>query len=159
MAEVIVHNLDIVIKNLKAVGGGAASYMTDVLNRCMTIDVWPRWVNHINLTDHSLEDLAKLGHPYSTRFGVDSFLHPDSEVHKQSGSVFETSRIVNASDSSSTKVQIVCTSPHYIFLRYGTRYMRMRDPGGATLGEALPDIKRRFATEVKQAIVKLYARG
>jgi hypothetical protein len=159
MAEMIVHNLDVVIRNIKAIGGGAPRYMNDVLTRCMSIDVWPRWVNHIKLTDHSLEDLARLGHPYSTRFGVDSFMHPDSEVHKQSGSVFESSRIVDSTSNGEVRTAIMCTSPHYIFLRYGTRFMRMRDPGGAALGEALPDIKKRFATEVKQAIVKLYVRG
>jgi hypothetical protein len=34
--------------------------------------------------------------------------------------------------------------------------MRMRDPAGDTMAEALPYIKRRFAREVKAAIVKYY---
>jgi len=52
-----------------------------------------------------------------------------------------------------------CTSPHYIFLRYGTRYMRIRDPAGAALAEAMPDIRKRFTSEVKQAIINIYIKG
>jgi hypothetical protein len=156
MAQVVVHRLAIVLDKIRAVGGGAPAYMSKVLGRVMSDDIWPAYVEHISLQDHSLEDLRKLGHPYAIRFGVDSFIHPDSEVHEQGGSLSESSHIVMASSGGMTSAKIICTSPHYIFLRYGTRFMRMRDPGGAALIEALPKIRKRFATEVKAAIVKIY---
>ena len=126
--------------------------MHDVLMRCMNEDLLPRWYEHIDLEDHDLEELRKLGHPYAVRFGVDSFMHPDSEVHKQDGSLYEGTSV----QTKGNAVILVNTSPHYIFLRYGTSTMRMRDPGGAALGEALKPIKARFATEVRGAIVQYF---
>lgn len=159
MVKVEIHNLDIVISKLKAIGGQAPQYMTEVLERAMQNDVWPLWISHINLSDHSLEDLAKLGHPYSTRYGADSFQHPDAFVHEQTGELAQASSIKNVSlGDGSVSVQLTNTSPHYVFLRYGTQMMRMRDPGGDALREALPLIKKRFASEVRNAIVKIYAR-
>lgn len=130
-------------------------YMQEVVNRVVTEDVWPIWIKHISLNDHSLEDLAKLGHPYSTRYGANSFAHPDSEVHTQSGNLVETSHIVNTATTTGCSTSIINDSPHYIFLRYGTRTMRMRDPAGATMGEALPLVKKRLKEEVKNAIITL----
>lgn len=43
--------------------------------------------NHASLTDHSLADLAAMGHPYSKRYPADSGPHPDNEVHNQSGTL------------------------------------------------------------------------
>ncbi len=39
---------------------------------------------YTSLTDHSLADLARLGHPYARRFAP-NYLHPDYLVHQQSG--------------------------------------------------------------------------
>lgn len=155
-ARVHIHNLDIVMRRIRAVGGGAAKYMADVLERSMRQDVWPRWIEQISLQDHTLEDLRALGHPYSTRFGTDSFVHPDSEVHEQSGSLIQGTRIETLNTPQGPAVRLVNSSPHYVFLRYGTRTMRMRDPGGAALALALPAIRRRIAEEVKHAIVQIY---
>jgi len=146
------------MSNIKLIGSGAPRYMAEVLMRCMTEDVWPKWIEHINVQDHSLEDLRKLGHPYSTRFAADSFVHPDSQVHTQGGDLMDESKIVTVGTPNGPAVRLINTSPHYIFLRYGTQTMRMRDPGGTALAEALPAIRRRIAVEVKAAIFKLYAR-
>lgn len=154
-ASVKFHNLDIAIRRIKAIGGGAPKYMNEVLNRVMHEDIWPRWIANISLQDHSLADLANLGHPYSTRFDVDSFIHPDSEVHKQSGSLVENSHIVSTITPGGCSVKLTNTSPHYIFLRYGTRYMRMRDPAGETMRQALPYVKRRLTEEIKAAVIKI----
>lgn len=156
--SVRIHNLDVVMSNIKSIGSGAPKYMVDVLMRCMTEDLWPKWIEHINIQDHSLEDLRKLGHPYSTQFGADTFVHPDSQVHTQSGDLMDESKIVQTLTANGPAVQLINTSPHYIFLRYGTMTMRMRDPGGSALAEALPAIRHRIKVEVKDAIFKLYAR-
>ncbi|MDF2563681.1 MAG: hypothetical protein K0Q53_76 [Massilibacillus sp.] len=44
---------------------------------------------HASLTDHTLKDLADMGHPYSKRYGVDSGPHSDDIVHRQSGLLFD----------------------------------------------------------------------
>lgn len=41
--------------------------------------------NEASFTDHSLKQLADMGHPYSKRYPVDSGPHKDNEVHSQSG--------------------------------------------------------------------------
>jgi hypothetical protein len=149
------HNLDVVINRIKAIGGGAQKYFEEVLGRCMNDDVWPLWIKHISLQDHSLEDLRKLGHPYSTRFDVDSFMHPDSEVHRQSGSLIEGSHITTVSTTGSCTVQLSNSSPHYVFVRYGSRTMRMRDPAGTVMRLGRPLIEKRIQDEIKGAIVKI----
>lgn len=150
------HNLRIVIDKIKSFGNGMPQYMADVLERAMVEDVYPVWIEHISLQDHSLEDLRNLGHPYSTRLPADSFIHPDWEVHEQSGSLLENSRVESGNSDVGPTVQIINTSPHYVFLRYGTTTMRIRDPGGHVLDQALPAIRRRFAAEVRGAIVKIF---
>ncbi len=149
------HNLDVVIKRIKAVGGGAPRYMQEVLGRCMNDDIWPLWIKNISLQDHSLADLRRLGHPYAVRFDVDSFVHPDSEVHKQSGSLVESSHVNTTSDGGSCRVTLSNNSPHYVFLRYGTRKMRMRDPAGEVMRLARPLIEKRIAEEIKNAVVQI----
>ena len=156
MASIHIHRLDIVMQRIRAVGGGAAKYMTDVLERCMTQDLWPLWLEHISLQDHSLEDLRNLGHPYSVRYGINSFVHADDEVHTQSGELIAQSRVDSMMTPQGPAIRLTNTSPHYIFLRYGTSKMRMRDPGGAALRDALPAIRRRLAEEVRHAIIQLY---
>jgi hypothetical protein len=42
-----------------------------------------------SLTDHTLKELADMGHPYSKRYPVDSAPHPDNEVHRQSGLLYD----------------------------------------------------------------------
>ena len=158
MAELVFHNLDIVIRRIKAVGEGAPKYMQDVLNRVMAEDIWPLWIKQISLQDHSLEDLAKLGHPYSTRFGADSFVHRDVEIHQQSGDLVQSSRIIQRIGSGEVTCVLANSSPHYIFLRYGTRNMRIRDPAGEVMKTALPLIKKRFANEVRGAIIEFLTR-
>jgi hypothetical protein len=148
------HRLTIVINRIKSLSAAMPQYMEDVMMRCMTDDIIPFWRQHIGLQDHSLEELAKLGHPYSRRFAVDSFIHPDSEVHEQSGSVMESTQIVADSVPGGRRVRLICTSPHWIFLRYGTRTMRMRDPAGVTMRDALPKIKARIHREIRGAIVE-----
>ncbi|MBU2701178.1 hypothetical protein Ga0466249_002292 [Sporomusaceae bacterium BoRhaA] len=43
--------------------------------------------NHAAMTDHTLKQLADMGHPYSKRYSVDSGPHPDNAVHSQSGTL------------------------------------------------------------------------
>jgi len=140
-----IHNLDVMIKNLKNLGPRGAEQIDDTLFRCMNLDLYPQWVKQISLNDHTLQELAKLGHPYSQRFQPDSFVHLDEVVHVQDGSLLGGSSV----RKSAHGYQLVNVSPEYVFLRYGTYKMRMRDPGGAALRDALPAMRRRFASEWK----------
>jgi hypothetical protein len=150
-----VRGLDVVLRNLRAIGGGAKEYMMSVLEEVMEQDVKPLYLKHIGLTDHSLEELRKLGHPYSRRFGADSFVHPDDYVHKQSGRLVSMTYSETADDS----VRLISEAPEYLYLRFGTSKMRMRDPGGDVLQEALPAIKSRVSARMKDAFVEYLQRG
>lgn len=156
--SVRIHNLDVVVDKLTKLGGGASKFMGDVVERAMREDVWPRWVKQISLSDHTLEELALLGHPYSTRYATDSFAHPDEQVHIQSGNLLEGSRIERKDTAGVVSVQLVNDAPEYVDLRFGTSRMRIRDPGGAALRDALPAIKARFKEEVKAAVISYIAK-
>ena len=85
---------------------------------------------HASLTDHSLKDLADMGHPYSTRKGKDSGPHPDYEVHSQSGTLQEN--IVKNGYLTNTMAGIevgVLESdvPYIKYLIEGTAKMRPKD--------------------------------
>lgn len=150
------HDLDIKIKGIAAMGGGFPRYIDDVLFRCMNLDLYPQWVKQISMNDHTLQDLASLGHPYAVRYGKDSFVHPDDVVHIQDGNLLGGSKIEKSAVGNG--YDLVNSSPEYVFLRYGTSKMRMRDPGGAAFQEALPAIKQRFAQEVRDAVVQFITR-
>ena len=104
------------------------------------------------MNDHSLEDLRKLGHPYSTKFSKDSFVHPDDVVHVQDGNLLGSSII----ERGEGFVRLVNDSPEYAYLRYGTTKMRMRDPGGEAMKEALPKIQQRFKDGVRHAVIQYF---
>jgi hypothetical protein len=154
-SELRFHNLDIAIEKIRSIGGGAEAYMAQLVRDAMHEDVWPQWVAHISLNDHTLEDLRKLGHPYSTRYGADSFMHKDEDVHIQSGDLLNASHIVEVRPGV---MHLINTAREYVFLRFGTSKMRPRDPGAAALRDALPAIKKRFAEGVKNAIIKYVSR-
>lgn len=141
-----VHDIDLVIKKIKNMGGpNATKVLIDTINDAMREDVYPLWIRNISLDDHTLADLRKAGHPYATRYGKDSFAHPDFDVHRQSGGLLTGSSIIEAS-SENPRVVINESAPEYVYLRYGTSVMRIRDPGGEAMAEALPAIRRRFAS-------------
>lgn len=151
MAE-IAHNINIVIPRIARMADGFESFAQETIEDAMNEDVMPIWHEHISLEDHSLEDLRKLGHPYSTRFAADSFMHPDSEVHEQDGGLIEGSKI----EIRPGEVSLINDSPEYVFLRYGTETMRIRDPGGATIKQALPLIMKRFYTAFQNAFIQFF---
>ncbi len=93
-------------------------------------------VDLASLSDHTLRELAKLGHPYSTRFGKNSFVHLDFEIHKQmptlsgqpDGGEALTDAFVGELTGGSSRIEYTLrnTARHWPFLRDGTRVMRQR---------------------------------
>lgn len=152
MTKLEIHGLTLVVSKLQNLGGGFATMLDSILERSMTLDVWPLWMTAIGLTDHTLRDLAEMGYPYRLLNGKDSGPHPDWMVHAQTDQLIEGSRI----ESSLFERSLVNTAPEYVDLRYGTSKMRIRDPGAEVLQQALPKIKQRFATEAKGLVVKFW---
>jgi hypothetical protein len=152
-------NLDIVIRNIKAFGGGAAKHLQDTAVDAINKDVMPIWIAHISLADHTLAQLAKLGYPYSTRYGADAGPHPDEMVHIQSGDLLAKTAVNQIVKDGGITVQLTNTSEHYVFLRFGTSVMRVRDPAGTVMSEALPAIKKRFGEAMRGILIEYIERS
>ena len=91
-------------------------------------------LEHAQHTDHTLEDLAMLGHPYSRRYPTDSAPHPDTEVHIQSGLLFDNIRKEEHMTETVSTVEIGVKEsdvPYISDLINGTRLMRPRNFIGA----------------------------
>lgn len=82
----VVRGTEVVARNIKSFGGGFIGQVNRTMAKVKTLmDI--SLTKNITLTDHSLEDLASLGHPYSKRHGPQGMrLHePSYQVHTQSG--------------------------------------------------------------------------
>lgn len=152
----VIHNLEIVIDKIRSFGGGARTYLTNELLDVMQNDVKPIWDKHTTLPALSKKELRDMDYPYSTRHGKDSGPSPDYDVHTVSGSLVAGTVIEQADVAGNPAVRMICTSADYEFIRYGTRYMRPRDPAGETLAEALPAIKSAFTDALHGARVEFF---
>jgi len=82
-----------------------------------------------SLSDHTLEDLAAMGHPYRRRLPVDTGPHEDHFIHRQTeGNVgfvdSFVSQVYRRGDGVFFKLRN--TAPHWPFLKHGTSKMRAR---------------------------------
>ena len=95
--------------------------------------VWEAMLQETALTDHSLQELKKLGHPYSQNKAAGN-LHPDWLIHYQKGDLqdgLKRGSVVQYRDS--VEVGITSASDHTWYLLLGTRRMRPRDFVSAAL--------------------------
>ncbi|MCP4599190.1 MAG: hypothetical protein GY847_01410 [Proteobacteria bacterium] len=102
--------------------------------------------DNATLTDHTLEDLAEMGHPYSTRAPQD--IHdPNWLVHTQSGEL--ASALYSTSGHAGSiiwgEVGInVDEAPHVLFVIYGTSKMVSRDFFAETINEEADNLLAKF---------------
>lgn len=91
-------------------------------------------------TDHSLEDLEELGHPYSTR--NPKIIHdPSYTVHRQTDSLYNAIEIKGVNQYL-TKVGVnEDKAPHVIDVVFGTQILISRDFITGSLREIEPEIK------------------
>lgn len=87
--------------------------------------------DNMSLTDHSLQDLKSLGHPYSRRSGAAPLHDPSYQVHKQSGKLLRSKRsgteeasVVSGKLTASAFVMLDETkAPHANHVIFGTSKM------------------------------------
>lgn len=156
--HVFISGLTFTISKLKTLSSSASKYAADVMLRCVQEDFMPKWLAMVELQDHSLEDLAKEGHPYAVRFGADTFVHPDSYLHEQSGTFLASTDINTGFDGNNPIVEMTTNDPDYKYIRFGTSIMRIRDPASAAIQQSLPAIRQRWINEMKGAIVDIATR-
>ena len=81
---------DVVIKNIDRFAGGFLNHVNKVMETVRK-SVDDEITSNMSLTDHSLSDLASMGHPYSTSGGGGRVPHsPEWLIHKQSGRLLQS---------------------------------------------------------------------
>jgi hypothetical protein len=99
---------------------------------------------HASLTDHTLKELADMGHPYSKRYPADSAPHPDNVVHRQSGTLYANIEKSENFTTVHSTVEVGVSEdkvPYIGDLITGTSKMRPRNFIGAGFRESLDEIK------------------
>ncbi len=110
---------------------------------------------NISLDDHTLQELRKLGHPYSRDKGVDS-LHDDRLVHEQSGKLKGSIRVSAVEETTTRRFSVFISSsdPVMPWLLYGTATMRPR----RFHEKSYEDIKSKFWKPVLDQLKKVQHR-
>lgn len=114
---------------------------------------------NISLTDHSLEDLADLGHPYAKR-NPQSIHEPGYQVHSQSGELkggkysgTERASVSGGRLSATAYVGISERVWHAFYVVYGTSKMVPRDFLVGSLGEVREQIWQVLKRSLNHAVV------
>jgi hypothetical protein len=137
-----VKGTEVVAKNIKAFGGGFLDHVNKSMKNVSKILDTQVTLN-INLTDHSLQELRRMGHPY--RIGGPGLHHPTPwKIHMQSGQLFmsKKSGIQEASISGGNLRTMAWAgvdenlAPHALYLIFGTSRMIPRDFLTPALNEA-----------------------
>lgn len=105
-------------------------------------------VENASLTDHTLKDLARLGHPYSVR---NYFNLHGAQVHKQSGDLVDAVYTEKDPKGLAVKVGIDVTKAPYVkYVIEGTQYMVPRDFISLSYRQVKPGIFKTIVYMFKQ---------
>lgn len=145
---VYVKGLDSITISLKNLHPGQDPHLRAVMTESAN-DIEKAVKEKASLTDHSLKDLARMGHPYGHG---GSPPHPDELVHIQSGKLVES--IYSSIMITDTKASVTCgvlesDVPYIKPLIYGTSRMRPRD----FLGHAWVEVKPKTIQKIKSGII------
>lgn len=118
-----------------------------------------RITRNISLTDHSLSDLARLGHPYARGVGV-KLHNPAYQVHTQSGRMLsakvsgvDDADIIGGKLKASAWAGIGAGVPYAVHVIYGTSKMIPRDFLRGSLGEVRGQIIGTLSIPLKNAVI------
>ena len=131
-----VKGADLVAKNIRLFGDGFLKHVNitmkgvaEIMNKEVT--------KNISLTDHSLEDLRVMGHPYARRHGPKgmSIHSPYWQVHRQTGTLLSSkysgvkkASVAGGNLKASAYVGVnENQAPHAVSVIWGTRRMIPRD--------------------------------
>lgn len=110
-------------------------------------------IENASLTDHTLADLEKLGHPYAMR-NPRSPHFPEYQVHKQDGSLVNavTQKKINqyAIDVGVDEAR----APHVRHVIFGTRKMVARDFIGGSFKEVEEEMVRVMRDALHEGITR-----
>ena len=107
---------------------------------------------YTSLTDHTLKELAALGHPYARRFAPNT-LHPDHVVHAQSGTLTSGLHQETFEAGNSRIIGVVRNEVWYDrFIQLGTWKMRPRPYMSHVLQELGPGFIEAIRHIVSDAV-------
>jgi hypothetical protein len=96
----------------------------------------------ISMTDHSLDDLRRMGHPYRRR-APQGFPHSDWLVHNQEGDLVNgLKRLPLSVRNNRIQVSITSSARHTWYLLLGTSKMRPRDFVSAAMINREDEVER-----------------
>lgn len=155
---------DTIAKNIIKYGGGFTKSVNKVMTKVSEI-MDKEATKNMSLTDHSLEELASLDHPYAKRHGATGKdLHqPYWQVHKQSGQLLssKSSGIVEANVTAGvlrSKAYVKLDpnkAPHALNVVYGTSKMIPRPILKGSRENVLVEAKTYITTTLKNLKIEL----
>ena len=148
---------DRIARNVLRIQRGVQQFTERNMWRILANRVLEEAIDATSLSDHTLEDLASMGHPYSRRFPKDSGPHEDALIHHQTelGGFVDAFETDIDTTSGSVRFRLRNTSPHWQYLKYGTKNMRPR-PLHEYMRDKLVDvILPEFAEAQRRAFSKL----
>jgi len=115
--------------------------------------VFNKILDSASLEDHSLDELAKLGHPYALRSS--SNIHsPSYQVHKQSGRLADAIQLVQVNQYAFNVGIPEGAVPYLHAVVYGTRYMKGRDFIHGSLNDLDPELRALFSKALTIGLVQ-----
>ena len=125
-----------IARNIVKFGGGFLRHVNVTMEQARKI-LDDQVSRNISLTDHSLAELARMGHPYSAKYGPQGIpIHdPYWQIHKQSGKLLKSkyseiseARITGGKLQASASVGLdEGKAEHAPFVIFGTSRMIPRD--------------------------------
>lgn len=143
----VVKGVDLVAKNIIRYGDGFIRTVNKTMKEVdFVLD--KKLEQNISLTDHSLGDLRRLGHPYAARHGSQGLnIHsPGYQVHKQSGKLL-SSKVHGTKNAEITGGKLEASAfagldesraPHALYVVFGTSKMIPRPVLQGTRDEVVP---------------------
>ncbi len=110
-----------------------------------------RIVENATLTDHSLEDLEKLGHPYAKR-DPQKIHSPEYQVHVQDGDLAASIGQVKVGPGKINVGVDESKAPHVQHVIQGTSTMIARDFVTGSFNEVRDDIRATMRKAIRKAI-------
>lgn len=110
-----------------------------------------KMVENASLTDHSLDELEKLGHPYAVR-SPQGLHNPDFQLHMQSGKLSDNIEMAEVSDKEYFVGVDEAKVPYIRHVLRGTQFMIARDFITGSLNEIRKKLNEVFARGLKIAV-------
>jgi len=110
-----------------------------------------RMVENAGLTDHTLDELEKLGHPFAIR-RPQTLHNPNFQIHKQSGRLVDNIEMVKVSD---TQYAVGVDEEKVPYIRHvvrGTQFMIARDFITGSFRQIQKKLNKVFAIDVAKAV-------